>query len=169
MLLLLKQFKEIFISIILKKARSFQTILMPGTIFQFTFHFIFASIFMWQHRDPEKRFSVVDIDPYGGADPFLDAAVQAVDDGGILLFIFVNAKFYLKQLFMFLILFNIQKGLLCVTCTDMAVLCGNHPEVAFTKYGSMPLHAKYCHEQALRIVLMSIQSHASRYYKHFLQ
>lgn len=37
---------------------------------------------MWQHREPDKRFTVVDIDPYGGADPFLDAAVQAVEDGG---------------------------------------------------------------------------------------
>ncbi len=37
---------------------------------------------MYQNRDFKKRFTVVDIDPYGGASPFLDAAVQSVDEGG---------------------------------------------------------------------------------------
>jgi len=44
---------------------------------------------------------VVDLDPYGGAYEFLDGAVQLVADGGLLM----------------------------VTCTDAAVLCGNHSEV----------------------------------------
>ena len=30
-----------------------------------------------QHREEAKRFDVVDLDPYGTAAPFLDAAVQA--------------------------------------------------------------------------------------------
>jgi tRNA (guanine26-N2/guanine27-N2)-dimethyltransferase len=38
---------------------------------------------MHQHKQPEDRFTVVDIDPYGGASIFLDSAVQAVDEGGI--------------------------------------------------------------------------------------
>lgn len=38
-------------------------------------------------------------------------------------------------------------GLLCVTCTDMAVFAGNFPEVAWSKYQSMPLRTKACHEQ----------------------
>ena len=70
------------------------------------------------NRDPSKRFDVVDIDPYGGAGIFLDGAVQCVSDG----------------------------GLLCVTCTDMAVLCGNHMEACFAKYSIVPLHTRYCHE-----------------------
>ena len=37
-------------------------------------------------------------------------------------------------------------GLLCVTCTDMAVLSGNHSEACWAKYGSMPLKGKFCHE-----------------------
>ncbi len=30
-------------------------------------------------------------------------------------------------------------GLICVTCTDMQVLCGNYPEVCSYKYGALPL------------------------------
>lgn len=48
-----------------------------------------------------KKYDVVDLDPYGSAAPFIDGAVQAVSEG----------------------------GLLCVTCTDLAVLTGSmHPE-----------------------------------------
>jgi tRNA (guanine26-N2/guanine27-N2)-dimethyltransferase len=51
---------------------------------------------MYNHRSLEDRFDVVDLDPYGSPAVFLDGAVQSVKDGGLLL----------------------------VTCTDMAVLCG---------------------------------------------
>ena len=44
------------------------------------------------------NYDVIDLDPYGSAAPFTDAAVQAIADG----------------------------GLLCLTSTDMAVLSGNH-------------------------------------------
>ena len=74
---------------------------------------------MYKCRFPaSSRFNVIDIDPYGSASPFLDAAVQSVSDGGFLL----------------------------VTCTDMGVLCGNHSEACFGKYGGMSLKAKFCHE-----------------------
>jgi len=86
-------------------------------------------------RNKQKLFDVVDIDPYGTASPFLDAAVQAVDNG----------------------------GLLCVTCTDLAVLCGSHPETCYSKYQAIPLKGEHCHETALRIVINNIQSHAIRY------
>jgi len=94
-----------------------------------------ASLYMYQNRDPEKQFDVVDIDPYGGAHPFLDGAVQSVAEG----------------------------GLLCVTCTDMAVLYGNHMESCYAKYGIVPIHARYGHEMALRIILGSIANHAAKY------
>eukprot|EP00047_Mylnosiga_fluctuans_P012301 m.25284 g.25284 ORF g.25284 m.25284 type:complete len:645 (-) comp4140_c0_seq2:811-2745(-) len=94
-----------------------------------------ASMIMYQHRQPASRFEVVDLDPYGSAAPFLDAAIQSVADGGIL----------------------------CVTCTDMAILAGNHTETCHAKYGATALRSKACHEMALRIVLSSISSHASRY------
>ena len=37
-------------------------------------------------------------------------------------------------------------GLLCITCTDMAVLGGTHGEACWSKYGSMPVKANFCHE-----------------------
>ena len=55
--------------------------------------------------------------------PFLDTAVQAVKHGGLLM----------------------------VTCTDMGILAGNHPEACWAKYGSFPIKAHFCHEQAIRI------------------
>ena len=55
-----------------------------------------ASKVMYENRRYEDRFDVVDLDPYGAPVTFLDGAVQSVADGGLLL----------------------------VTCTDMAVLCG---------------------------------------------
>ena len=40
------------------------------------------SALMYSHRDPQTRVDVVDLDPYGTAAPFIDAAVQSVRDGG---------------------------------------------------------------------------------------
>ncbi|KAJ2632141.1 RNA methyltransferase tRNA(m5U54)methyltransferase [Coemansia sp. RSA 1290] len=82
------------------------------------------------------RFGVVDLDPYGSAAPFVDGAIHAVENG----------------------------GLICVTCTDLAILASNnHPETCFGKYGGNPLKAGFCHEMALRLVLNSLQQAAGRY------
>ncbi|EPB73273.1 N2,N2-dimethylguanosine tRNA methyltransferase [Ancylostoma ceylanicum] len=94
-----------------------------------------AVVTMMEHRNIDKRFHAVDLDPYGSASVFLDSAVQCVADRGILM----------------------------VTCTDMAVLCGNTPETCYNKYGSTTVRLKCCHEMALRILLRSIDSHANRY------
>ncbi|KAH8068134.1 N(2),N(2)-dimethylguanosine tRNA methyltransferase [Aureococcus anophagefferens] len=88
--------------------------------------------------DGIRGFDVIDLDPYGSCAPFLDAAVQAVNDG----------------------------GLLCVTSTDMTVLSGNYPEVCFAKYGSMPTKAKHLHEFALRILVHAIEAAAAKYQRH---
>lgn len=61
-----------------------------------------------------------------------------------------------------------EGGLLAITATDMAVLCGNSGEVCWTKYGSYPLHRPYCHEGAVRILLACLEGHANRY-KRFIQ
>lgn len=92
-----------------------------------------AALLMHMHKT--DRFDVIDLDPYGSPAPFLDAAVQAVQD----------------------------RGLLLVTCTDMAILCGNSSETCRAKYGAVSLKTKCCHEMALRIILQSIESHANRY------
>ncbi|KRZ77433.1 tRNA (guanine(26)-N(2))-dimethyltransferase [Trichinella papuae] len=90
---------------------------------------------MYEHRSRLKRFHVIDLDPYGCASQFLDSAVQAIADGGLLM----------------------------ITCTDVAVLCGNTPESCFAKYGSMSLRAKCCHELALRILLCCLETRANCY------
>lgn len=72
----------------------------------------------YQNRGHADRFLIIDIDPYGSAGPFLDGAVQAVCNGGLLL----------------------------ITCTDMAILCGNNSESCFAKYGSVSLRIDSCHE-----------------------
>ena len=41
------------------------------------------SALMYNHRALKDRVDVVDIDPYGTASPFIDAAVQCVNDGGV--------------------------------------------------------------------------------------
>lgn len=61
---------------------------------------------------------MVDIDPYGTASPFLDSAVQCLHDG----------------------------GLLCVTSTDMAVLCGSTPGTSMGKYGGLAIKNASPHE-----------------------
>merc|ERR1719391_74643 len=93
-----------------------------------------ASMVMYRHKRPKERFDVIDLDPYGSPSPFLDAALQSVADG----------------------------GLLCVTATDMAVLCGNSPETCYAKYGAISLKTKACHEFAIRIVLQCLEAHANR-------
>ena len=40
------------------------------------------SALMYNHRSERNRVDVVDLDPYGTAAPFIDAAVQCVNDGG---------------------------------------------------------------------------------------
>ncbi|XP_015344610.1 tRNA (guanine(26)-N(2))-dimethyltransferase isoform X1 [Marmota marmota marmota] len=94
-----------------------------------------ARMLMYQHQKVSERFDVIDLDPYGSPAPFLDAAVQAVSEG----------------------------GLLCVTCTDMAVLAGNSGETCYSKYGAMALKSRACHEMALRIVLHSLDLRANCY------
>ena len=84
-----------------------------------------------------EKYDVVDLDPYGSAAPFLDAAVQAVRDDG---------------------------GLLCVTCTDSGVWASNgYPEKCYSLYGGVPVKAWFSHEVGLRLILHSIETSAAKY------
>lgn len=81
-------------------------------------------------------FSVIDLDPYGTAVPFLDAAVQAVHDG----------------------------GLLCVTCTDAGVFASvGFPEKTFSQYGGVSWKGTQGHEAGLRLILNAVATSAARY------
>uniref|UniRef100_A0A672FBN6 tRNA (guanine(26)-N(2))-dimethyltransferase n=1 Tax=Salarias fasciatus TaxID=181472 RepID=A0A672FBN6_SALFA len=97
-----------------------------------------ASMLMYEMRGKKERYDVIDLDPYGSPACFLDAAVQAVGEG----------------------------GLLCITCTDMAVMAGNSGETCYSKYGSVSIKAKYCHEMALRIILHSLDQRAAVYQRY---
>lgn len=93
----------------------------------------------WAMRRPDlPRVQVVDLDPYGLAAPFLDAAVQAIGSDGLLL----------------------------VTCTDLAVLAGNgYPEKCYALYGGTNLKGDATHESALRLVIGLVAALAARYKK----
>lgn len=97
-----------------------------------------ASMLMYEMRGKRERYDVIDLDPYGSPSVFLDAAVQAVSEG----------------------------GLLCVTCTDMAVMAGNSAETCYSKYGSVSIKSKFCHEMALRIILHSLDQRAAVYQRY---
>ncbi|KAL3996931.1 hypothetical protein ACER0C_009587 [Sarotherodon galilaeus] len=97
-----------------------------------------ASMLMYDMRGKKDRYDVIDLDPYGSPASFLDAAVQAVSEG----------------------------GLLCITCTDMAVMAGNSGETCYSKYGSVSIKAKYCHEMALRVILHSLDQRAGVYQRY---
>jgi tRNA (guanine26-N2/guanine27-N2)-dimethyltransferase len=85
---------------------------------------------------PPGKYDVIDLDPYGTAAPFLDAAVQALTDG----------------------------GLLCVTCTDSGVFAsGGYPEKTYALYGGLPIKGPYSHEGGLRLILHAIATSAARY------
>jgi hypothetical protein len=87
-----------------------------------------------QYQKP--MWDVIDLDPYGSAAPFLDAAVQSIAPG----------------------------RLLCITCTDMAALGGSHPGTAYGRYAALPNQsAKYFQELALRILLYTLAVSAARY------
>lgn len=83
----------------------------------------------------DNRFHVIDLDPFGTGAQFFDTAVKSIGEAGLLM----------------------------VTCTDTAVLCGNASESCFARYGSMSIRGEFCHDSALRIILRSLEQHANVY------
>lgn len=87
-------------------------------------------------KDDTGKFDVIDLDPYGSAAPFIDAAVQSVKD----------------------------EGLLCITCTDAGVWASNgYPEKSFSLYGGVPMKGTHSHEGGLRLILNSVATSAGKY------
>jgi tRNA (guanine26-N2/guanine27-N2)-dimethyltransferase len=72
-----------------------------------------------------SRLDYVDIDPFGSPSEFLDSTVRATRDGGVI----------------------------ALTATDMAPLCGVSPTACLRKYGGKPLRTVYTHEVALRLLV----------------
>ena len=98
-----------------------------------------ANVLMYRNKSTNTRYHVIDLDPYGTATPFIDAAMQTIDD----------------------------EGLMLVTCTDLSVLAGNgYPEKCFALYGGTNLAGHDAtHESALRLVLNLLGQSAAKYKK----
>lgn len=94
-----------------------------------------ANNLLCRHGTPSERFNAIDIDPFGCPTLYLDAAIRALRN----------------------------KGLLALTATDMAPLCGVHPKACVRKYGGKPLRTGYCHELALRLLAGSLATTALKY------
>lgn len=84
-----------------------------------------ANFLLSRYAAPRKRFHFIDVDPFGTPVLYLDSALRALRDG----------------------------GLLALTATDMAPLCGVHPNACIRKYGGRPLRTEYCHELAIRLLI----------------
>lgn len=94
-----------------------------------------ANFLLSSYGAPRKRFDAIDIDPFGPPVPYLDSAIRALRNG----------------------------GLLALTATDMAPLCGVHPKACIRKYGGKPLRTEYCHELAVRFLAGCVAMTAAKY------
>lgn len=90
--------------------------------------------FLMKGDDREERFGIVDLDPFGTPARHVDCVLRAALDG----------------------------GLVSITATDTAVLCGVYPEVCLRRYYGRPLNNSYGNETALRLLTSLIALTASR-------
>lgn len=93
-----------------------------------------ANFLLTSYGAPRKRFDAIDVDPFGSPVPYLDSAIRALRNG----------------------------GLLALTATDMAPLCGVHPKACIRKYGGKPLRTEYCHELAVRLLAGCLATTAAK-------
>jgi len=73
----------------------------------------------------QKKFHYIDIDPFGSPVYFIDSAIRGIKN----------------------------QGIIALTATDTAALCGTYPKVCFRRYGAVPFHSVVMKEIALRILL----------------
>jgi tRNA (guanine26-N2/guanine27-N2)-dimethyltransferase len=76
-------------------------------------------------RGYEKKFNVIDLDPFGSPAPYIHDLLKISEDGTVLM----------------------------ITATDTAVLCGAHSAACVKQYGSLPLHNELCKEVGIRILI----------------
>ncbi len=72
-----------------------------------------------------ERFDAVDIDPFGTPAPYVQGALTAAQD----------------------------QGIVSMTATDTATLCGVYPRVALRRYGALVSRSEFSHEAAVRVLL----------------
>jgi tRNA (guanine26-N2/guanine27-N2)-dimethyltransferase len=84
-----------------------------------------------------KKWDYIDIDPFGSPNPFLDTAVTQIKRGGIL----------------------------AITATDTAPLCGTYPKACLRKYWAVNTKHYMCQEIGLRILIRKVQLIGTQYDK----
>ncbi len=82
-------------------------------------------------------FDYIDIDPFGSPNHYLDSAVKRIS----------------------------RRGVLAVTATDTAPLCGTYPDACLRKYWAVPRRDEQMHETGLRILIRKIQLIGAQYDK----
>jgi len=82
-----------------------------------------------------KKYHVVDIDPFGSPVAFLDSAMKGLR----------------------------RKGILAVTATDTATLCGTYPKTSHRRYGSWMPRNPFTHEAGVRNLIAAVQRVGARY------
>jgi tRNA (guanine26-N2/guanine27-N2)-dimethyltransferase len=87
-----------------------------------------TSSYLFSRYGSEQRFDFVDVDPFGSPVRQLQGALCATSEGGVL----------------------------SVTATDTAVLCGVYPKVSMRRYGALPLNNHFHHETGARILIGAI-------------
>jgi len=85
----------------------------------------------------QRRFHSIDIDPFGSPITFLDSTMRSIQ----------------------------PRGLIAITATDTAPLCGVFPQVCRRRYDATPLHGPCMHETGLRILLGVLAREAAKYDK----
>ena len=83
----------------------------------------------------ERKYHSIDIDPFGSPIYYIDAAMRSIYNTGVI----------------------------AVTATDKAALCGVFPSVCHRRYGVWPLHAPCMHEIGLRILCGVLCREAAKY------
>lgn len=85
-----------------------------------------------------ERFDYIDIDPFGSPNFLLDLAIQKIS----------------------------RNGILAITATDTAALCGVYPNVCKRRYYATPCHNEQMQEIGLRILIRKVQMVAAQYEKY---
>ena len=81
-----------------------------------------------------KRFTILDLDPFGSPSPFIDCVLRSIED----------------------------EGLISITATDTAVLSGIYQTVCLRKYFGLSINNTYSNEVAIRLLISSIALIAAR-------
>lgn len=92
-----------------------------------------ANTYLHSRFGRDQKFDYVDVDPFGSPVPYLEGAIKATAD----------------------------RGIVSLTATDTAVLCGVYPNVTMRRYSSAPMNNHFQHETGLRILLNSFRRAAA--------